>query len=145
LHPQRRRGPLVALVLLSLTGVGIAVGVSQSTETGALASAPATITVVFTEEVVTDAYCSDFAETGYDDIPYHDAELFDGSGRLLGHGSLDGGTDTDSSCIFHATFSADRSTDGKYRLTVGNVNRGFLNYDESDLDDGTLYAQGYLE
>ena len=65
-----------------------------------------------------------------------DAELYDGSGTVLGFGALDGGVDTDTSCVFSATFTADESSDGTYRITAGNSNRGFLNYDDSDVIDG---------
>lgn len=106
---------------------------------------PGTISVDYTVEVVTDAYCSDFANTGYDDLPFGEAELFDGSGTLLGHGILDGGTDTDTSCVFHATFTADASSDGNYRITAGNANRGFLNYSKDDVVDGVLTVDAIID
>ena len=104
-----------------------------------------TITVNYTLEVVSDSYCSDFANTGYDDIPYADAELYDGSGTVLGFGALDGGVDTDTSCVFSATFTADESSDGTYRITAGNSNRGFLNYDDSDVIDGVLSIDAIID
>jgi hypothetical protein len=103
------------------------------------------ITVNYTLEVVTDSYCADFAGTGYDDIPFAEAELFDGSGTLLGFGRLDGGVDTDTSCVFTASFTADATSDGSYRITAGNGNRGFLNYTTGDVIDGVLTVDAVIE
>jgi hypothetical protein len=103
------------------------------------------INVVYKVEVVTTDYCEDFGDSGYSDIPNAEVELFDGSGNLLGFGTLNSGTDTDTSCIFVSTFQADRSSDGKYRITAGNSNRGFLNYDESELKLGkTLEVEAVI-
>ena len=58
---------------------------------------------------------------------------------------LDNGEDTDTSCVFAASFEADRSEDGRYRITAGNVNRGFVNYAEQELLGDTLYADTIID
>lgn len=103
------------------------------------------IRVDYTLEVVTDDSCAAFSSTGYSDIPYAGAELYDGSGNLLGFGSLDGGTDLSDSCTFFASFEADRASDGIYRITAGNENRGFLNYGSSDVVNGVLTVSAVLD
>ena len=129
-----KNGLVAAVVVLVLVGAGVAawlvVGNSDSD--------PRTINVSYTVEVVTTDFCADFAETGYSDIPFAEAEIVDGGGNLLGFGSLDGGVDLDESCVFSAEFTVDESSDGKYRATAGNTNRGYINYTEADIVDGTL-------
>ena len=100
--------------------------------------------VTYTIEVVTTEPCEDFSDTGYGDIPFAEAEVVDGSGNLLGFGTLDGGVDTDTSCIFTAVFEIDRSPDGKYRATAGNTNRGYINYTESDVKNGKLLVDAII-
>lgn len=99
---------------------------------------PDTIEVAYTLEVITEDYCKDFRDSGYSDLPYAEAEVTDGGGNLLGFGTLDGGYDTDTSCIFKADFDVKRSGDGFYRITAGNTNRGYLSYAESEVVGDTL-------
>ena len=81
---------------------------------------------------------------GYSDIPFAEAEIIDGGGNLLGFGTLDGGVDLDESCVFSAEFTIEESSDGKYRATAGNTNRGYLNYTEADIVDGTLFIDAII-
>lgn len=102
------------------------------------------VRVEYTLEVFTDEYCDDFYMSGYGDIPYAEAEVIDGDGSLLGTGTLDGGYDTDDSCVFSATFEVRRSPDGMYRITAGNNNRGYLTYDEDDISNDRLVIEASL-
>jgi hypothetical protein len=63
---------------------------------------------------------------------------------LLGFGTLDGGVDLDESCVFSAEFTIEESSDGKYRATAGNTNRGYINYTEADIVDGTLFIDAII-
>lgn len=103
-----------------------------------------TLRVNYSIEVITDEYCADFFDGGYSDIPFSDVEVFDGRGNLLGFGPLNGGVDTSDSCLFSADFEVGLASDGQYRVTVGNQNRGFLNYSDSDIDDGELIVESVL-
>ena len=102
------------------------------------------VQVVYTVEVYTYEVCDDFYLTGYDDIPFAEVEVIDGDGSLLGTGNLDGGYDTDDSCVFSATFEVRRSPDGMYRITAGNNNRGYLNYDEEDIVNDRLVVDASI-
>lgn len=102
------------------------------------------VRVSYSIEVMTEEYCDEFFDTGFDDIPFSDVEVFDGQGNLLGFGALNGGVDTRDSCLFSADFTVVRSADGNYRVTVGNQNRGFLNYAEDDIEDGVLVVESLL-
>jgi hypothetical protein len=84
------------------------------------------------------------SNNGYDDIPYGEAEIFDGSGHLLGYGSMDGGVQSNGSCFIQANFTVERSGDGMYRATVGNTFRGYLNYSEADVVDDVLIVDATL-
>lgn len=154
--PPRRRHTgrwvaLAAVVVLGLGGAAAAGLVLTTEDSAADGDAPASpfaaddsIRVEYTVEVVTDDYCANFGDTGYGDLPGGEVELFDGSGHLLGFGTLDSGDDTSTSCIFSVSFDAERSEDGLYRITSGNTNRGFINYNESELVNDTLYADAVL-
>jgi hypothetical protein len=63
----------------------------------------------------------------------------------LGFGRLDGGVDTDTSCVFTASFTADATSDGSYRITAGNGNRCFLNYTTDDVIDRVLTVDAVIE
>ena len=102
------------------------------------------VQVEYTLEVFTDEYCDDFYMSGYGDIPYAEAEVIDGDGSLLGTGTLDGGYDTDDSCVFTARFEVRRSPDGMYRITAGNNNRGYLTYDEDDIVNNRLLIEATI-
>ena len=123
---------VIVVVLLIAAGIGAMLIFGKSD------SGPKTINVNYTVEVVTTDYCADFSDTGYSDIPFADAEIIDGGGNLLGFGTLDGGVDLDESCVFTAEFTIEESSDGKYRVTAGNTNRGYLNYTKADIVNGTL-------
>ncbi|CAB4873345.1 MAG: hypothetical protein F2780_05710 [Actinobacteria bacterium] len=129
-----KNGLVAAVVVLVLVGAGVGAWLVV----GNSDSKPRTINVSYTDEVVTTDFCAGFAETGYSDIPFAEAEIVDGGGNLLGFGSLDGGVDLNESCVFSAEFTVDESSDGKYRATAGNTNRGYINYTEADIVDGTL-------
>ena len=128
-----KKGLVIAVVVL-LIGAGIGAWFIF----GKSDSKPKTIEVSFEVEVFTTDYCADFSDTGYSDIPFADAEIIDGGGNLLGFGTLDGGVDLDESCVFTAEFTIEESSDGKYRVTAGNTNRGYLNYTKADIVNGTL-------
>ena len=134
-----KNGLVIAVVVLL-----IAAGIGAWFIFGKSDSGPKTINVTYTIEVVTTDYCADFSDSGYSDIPYAEAEIVDGGGNLLGFGSLDGGVDLDESCVFTAEFTIEASSDGKYRATAGNTNRGFINYTDDDLVDGTLQVDAIL-
>lgn len=102
------------------------------------------ISVDYTVEVFADAYCEDFGSTGYGDIPFAEVEVIDGDGRLLGSSSLDGGYDLSNSCVFSAQFDVRKSGDGMYRITAGNSNRGYLNYEDSDISNGRLVVEASI-
>ena len=102
------------------------------------------VVVEYTVEVMSDSYCEEFYLTGYDDIPYAEVVVIAGDGSLLGAGMLDGGYDTDDSCVFASTFEIRRSPDGFYRITAGNSNRGYLNYDEGDLRNNKLFVDATI-
>jgi hypothetical protein len=127
-----KKGLVIAVVIL-LIGAGIGAWFIF----GKSDSKPKTIEVSFEVEVFTTDYCTDFANTDYSDIPYHEAEIVDGGGNLLGFGTLDGGVDLDESCLFTAEFTIDESVDGKYRAKAWNYD-GFLNYTEDDFVNGVL-------
>ena len=131
---------VVAVVALALVGAGVGAWLIF----GNSDSKPKIVNVSYTVEVVTTDYCADFSDTGYSDIPFAEAEIIDGGGNLLGFGSLDGGVDLDESCVFSAEFTIEESSDGKYRATAGNTNRGYINYTEADIVDGTLFIDAII-
>lgn len=131
---KRKRAILISTAILVAATLGVGAWMFFGRSDGP----PASVKVVYSLEVVTTDYCANFAATGYSDIPYAEAEIVDGSGNLLGSGTLDGGIDLDASCVFSAEFTIDGSPDGKYRATAGNNNRGFLNYSEADVIEGVL-------
>ena len=131
---------VVAVVALALVGAGVGAWLIF----GNSDSKPKMVNVSYTVEVVTTDYCADFSDTGYSDIPFAEAEIIDGGGNLLGFGSLDGGVDLDESCVFSAEFTIEESSDGKYRATAGNTNRGYINYTEADIVDGTLFIDAII-
>jgi hypothetical protein len=117
------------------------------------------ITVAYTVTVERPCTIADegnlegIGDSGYGDIPGAEIEVFDGSGTLLGFGNLaaigfqelgalgekDEFGQAAGTCTFDAEpFDVKRSEDGIYRVTAGNENRGFLNFNEDDVDDGTL-------
>ena len=135
-----KNGLVVAVVALVLVGAGVGAWLIF----GNSDSKPKMVNVSYTVEVVTTDYCADFSDTGYSDIPFAEAEIIDGGGNLLGFGSLDGGVDLDESCVFSAEFTIEESSDGKYRATAGNTNRGYINYTEADIVDGTLFIDAII-
>jgi hypothetical protein len=139
--PSSSKNGLVAVVVaLVLVGAGVGAWLIF----GNSDSKPKMVNVSYTVEVVTTEYCADFSDTGYSDIPFAEAEIIDGGGNLLGFGSLDGGVDLDESCVFSAEFTIEESSDGKYRATAGNTNRGYINYTEADIVDGTLFIDAII-
>jgi len=102
-------------------------------------SANQTVTVVYT---IARGYGSGFNDV----MPGTQVEVFDGSGRLLGFGSLGAANFSDAcSCaVLQSAFEVPRSTDGLYRVTAGNSNRGFLNFSQSDVVGGVLNVQAFL-
>jgi hypothetical protein len=135
-----KKGLVIAVVVL-LVGAGIGAWFIF----GKSDSKPKTINVTYIVEVVTTDYCYDFSDTEYSDIPYAEAEIFDGGGYLLGSGTLDGGVDLDESCVFTAEFTIDESADGKYRALAGDSGRGFVNYTDNDVMDGALTVDIIIE
>ena len=135
-----KNGLVAAVVALVLVGAGVGAWLIF----GNSDSKPKMVNVSYTVEVVTTDYCADFSDTGYSDIPFAEAEIIDGGGNLLGFGSLDGGVDLDESCVFSAEFTIEESSDGKYRATAGNTNRGYINYTEADIVDGTLFIDAII-
>lgn len=133
-QPSSKKGLVAVIVVLVL----VAAGVGAWLIFGNSDSKPKMVNVSYTVEVVTTDYCADFSDTGYSDIPFAEAEIIDGGGNLLGFGTLDGGVDLDESCVFSAEFTIEESSDGKYRATAGNTNRGYLNYTKADIVNGTL-------
>ena len=133
--PQRKKQwiiPAIAGAVVVIIGVIAAILLLTKDDR------PKSVVVNYTLEVIADQYCEDFYQTGYSDIPYATAEVVDADGTLLGFGTLDGGTDTDTSCVFSTVFEVKSSSDGVYRITAGNANRGYLNYSDSDVSDGVL-------
>ena len=124
--------PVVILAIVLVAGVVTAVVIANR------AGGDKSITVNYTVEV--SQSCGEFNFSGYDDIPYADVEVIDGSGNLLGFGSLDGGSPSGYSCTFAAVFEVRKSSDGVYRVTAGNTNRGYLNYTEDKVADGNLFV-----
>ena len=139
-----RKSPKNGLVALVVALVLVGAGVGAWLIFGNSDSKPKMVNVSYTVEVVTTDYCADFSDTGYSDIPFAEAEIIDGGGNLLGFGSLDGGVDLDESCVFSAEFTIEESSDGKYRATTGNTNRGYLNYTEADIVDGTMFIDAII-
>ncbi len=133
-QPSSKKGLVAVIVVLVLVGAGVGAWLIF----GNSDSKPKMVNVSYTVEVVTTDYCADFSDTGYSDIPFAEAEIIDGGGNLLGFGTLDGGVDLDESCVFSAEFTIEESSDGKYRATAGNTNRGYLNYTKADIVNGTL-------
>ncbi len=135
-----KNGLVAVVVALVLVGAGVGAWLIF----GNSDSKPKMVNVSYIVEVVTTDYCADFSDTGYSDIPFAEAEIIDGGGNLLGFGSLDGGVDLDGSCVFSAEFTIEESSDGKYRATAGNTNRGYINYTEADIVDGTLFIDAII-
>lgn len=132
---SRRRGTAIAVgaaVLLGAVGAAIWLG-----------SADDSLMVDYT--IVVDKGCED-TSTGYGDIDAGTGvEVVDGSGRLLGFGTLDSGTDAGFlGCSYEASFEIAQASDGIYRVTSGNENRGYLNYTDGDVVDGTLEVSASL-
>ena len=138
--PSSKNGLAAVVVALVLVGAGVGAWLIF----GKSDSKPKMVNVSYTVEVVTTDYCADFSDTGYSDIPFAEAEIIDGGGNLLGFGTLDGGIDLDDSCVFTAEFTIEESSDGKYRATAGNTNRGYINYTEADIVDGTLFIDAII-
>jgi hypothetical protein len=152
--PPPAKKKIWGFVALGVAGVvallvaGVVIVMAQSED-----SAPAitTTTKAEREEVMVyysitlnDALCSHEYDTydGYSDITEGtEVEVFDGSGNLLGFGSLG---ECDLSTTYSATFPVRISGDGVYRITLGNDNRGYLNYTEDDIIGGNLYSQASL-
>jgi hypothetical protein len=94
--------------------------------------------------IVVSEACNDMGY-GYSDIAAGaEVEVYDGSGALLGFGTLSSGKSGYSTCTFKSSFAADRSDDGVYRVTAGNSNRGFLNFREDELINDSLIVQATL-
>ena len=129
----------VALVVVAAAIAGVVVFLATRSDSSK------TVTIDYSIEVFTDTYCSDFGFTGYDDIPYGEVEVIDGDGTFLGSGTLDSGIDSTNSCLFSAVFEVKRASDGVYRVTVGNANRGYLNYGSDDLVGNRLTVEATLE
>jgi hypothetical protein len=102
------------------------------------------IFVDYSIEVFTGDYCDDFFMTGYNDIPFSEVVVIDGKGEVLGTSILDGGYDTDNSCVFSTTFEIRRTSTDIYRITTGNGNRGYVNFSDSDIRNGRLVAEASL-
>jgi hypothetical protein len=146
-NPRKRWRILAGAAVAVVAFAGIVTAVAANSEPKLSAHVPPGFNV-FTPEPETirvnysmtiyDESCSyvQYGEySGYDDIPWAEVEVFDGSGNLLGFGSLDGGIpydDSDEECVYNTSFDVERSDDGMYRVTVGNEHRGFLNYTEAD-------------
>lgn len=138
--PAKRKKAGLALGLGALLVVVVAVAVVLATRE----RAKPPVTVEYSIEVFTDEYCRDFYSSGYRDIPFAEVEVVDGGGKLLGTGTLDSGYDTDISCIFSASFDIRRSTDGMYRVTSGNSNRGYLNFKDNEIRNNRLLVKATL-
>jgi len=139
-----RKQPRRVFLMCDLTGTGREQG-SRAPETGGGEnSSPGgmlgdQINVVYT---IARGYGA-----GFNDIlPGTQVEVFDGAGRLLGFGRLgDIFFPADCDCaMLQATFSIPRSSDGFYRVTAGNSNRGFLNFTQSDVVNGVLQVDSFL-
>ena len=103
---------------------------------------PTSVSVIYFLTVAKS--CSD-TDTGFDDIDQGtEVEVFDGAGNLLGFGNLGKGSKSDGKCSYTAEFPVQVSPDGLYRVTAGSDSRGFLNFRESDLVDGTLLVMASL-
>ena len=129
-----KTGLYIGLGLLVAAIVGIVVFV------GSRGSDDSPIILEYSVEVFTSDYCDDFYMTGYSDVPYSEVVVVDGEGDVLGTSTLDGGVDTDNSCVFSTTFEIERSSTGVYRVTSGKSTRGFVNYRDSDIRNGRLVA-----
>jgi hypothetical protein len=127
-----KRGRWVLAVLAGVGALAVAGGVTAAVLARDADEDP--MWVKYTIEVL-GGECG--ADTGYDDIATGtDVEVTDGSGNMLGVGSLRATGD----CTFVDTFELTRrSEDGFYRVTSGNESRGYLSYTEDDLtEDGDL-------
>lgn len=114
-------------------------GASTGNSAGGSQSASETVTVLYT---IARGYGA-----GFNDIlPGTQVEVFDGSGRLLGFGSLGEATFSDecSCAVLQSAFEVPRSPDGLYRVTTGNSNRGFLNFSQADVVGGVLNVRAFL-
>lgn len=155
-----RTGKFAALVIVLTLGIAgliaaavvVATKSSDVTLTGSavgmkiIQPEPKLVNVQYSMTIEGDT-CSDVRSGfGYDDIPFGEVEVFDGSQHMLGFGILDGGSSSVSAgdCYFFASFTVPPTTDGLYRITVGNNNRGFLNYNSDDVRGGALFADAVL-
>lgn len=84
---------------------------------------------------------------GYNDITNGaEVEVTDGKGTLLGVGDLllDGTSSTGIECVYRSSFPIKTSSDGFYRATSGNANRGYLTHPASEVSDGKLTVDAVL-
>jgi hypothetical protein len=139
---------IAVVAALGLATVG-AVGFASTRDNGgsgglapALAPKAGTVTMKYSITVYAD---SDIGYQGYSDIEQGaDVEVFDGHQVLLGTGQLGYPASYTGYRTFTATFPVKKSSDGFYRVTSGNNNRGFLNYDSADVVDGVLKVNATL-
>jgi hypothetical protein len=151
----RRRPWLIAggvvVLILCLVGVAMAFRDGHSSSAGATStSQPRTVSYSIALHLSSSEYAfhtCDGDHGGYDDI--HDGaqvEVTDGLGKLLGVGDLfqtDGGP-IGPTCTYAASISVEKSSDGFYRVTSGNNNRGYLTYKEADFKNNTLTVKASL-
>jgi hypothetical protein len=118
---------------------------ASSTPTTTSTTVP-TVRVVYTVGTDRSPYgngCED--NGGYDDIDSGvPATVQDGHGTILGAGVLEATTSDANSCNYEASFTVRPSTDGIYRATAGNDNRGFLNRTDADVHFGVLHLDAYI-
>lgn len=137
------RGPRRRIVRAALIGAGAA-GVLAGPAIGYVyLTSEDSVTVDYT--ITVDKDCDD-TSLGYGDLDTGTGvEVVDGSGDLLGFATLGVGTDAGvAGCEYRASFEISPAGDGIYRVTAGNENRGYLNYDDEDIVDGTLQVTASL-
>ena len=92
-------------------------------------------------EVLSGIACEDFVESSISgDVAHSQAPIKDGSGNVLGAGELDGGYDTEDSCVFESKFEIQVSEDGLYSVTFGTDREPFILNEDDDVRNGQLEA-----
>jgi hypothetical protein len=139
----------VVIVLMSMA-LAFRDGHAGASDVTVLGVKPADVTVAYTITLTLDneyeVQTCDGNHGGYSDIDNGtEVDVMNGSGKLLGTGNLSrSGSSGGSVCTYSATFTANRSADGFYRVTSGNNNRGYLSYKEADVQHGTLSISASL-